>query len=250
MRLEELTGYLDEYLRVGEIPDYPAALNGLQVAGGDEVERVAFAVDAAQATIDVAVAEGAHLLIVHHGLFWDGNQPMTGRRFRRLKALIDAGLAVYSSHLPLDVHPEVGNNVVLAKEIGIEVDGTFGDFKGIPLGIRGRLEVRRERLAARLDEVLGCRVKMIPGGPEVIRTVGVITGGAGSEVLAAGRHGLDAYVTGEAAHHNYFDAMEGGVNLYLGGHYATETWGLRALADHLSERFGLDCSFISHPTGL
>jgi putative NIF3 family GTP cyclohydrolase 1 type 2 len=158
MRLEELCAYLDAFLRVREVPDYPGALNGLQVENGGEVRRIAAAVDAAQATIDAAARQGADLLLVHHGLFWDGNQPVTGRRFRRLRALMDAGIAVYGAHLPLDVHPEVGNNAVLARELGVGIRGTFGEYKGHPVGVWGELDVRREALCARLDELLASRV--------------------------------------------------------------------------------------------
>jgi dinuclear metal center YbgI/SA1388 family protein len=249
--LEALAAYLDTYLRIAEVPDYPGAVNGLQVAAsGGEVRRIAVAVDAAQATIDAAVAGGADLLLVHHGLFWDGNVPVTGRRYRRLKALLAADVALYAAHLPLDVHPEVGNNAVLARELGIEPRGTFGDHKGWPLGVWGDLVIRREALAARLDALLGGPVKLVPGGPEVLRRVGVITGGAGSMVGAAAAAGLDAFVTGEGAHHNYFDAREGGIDLFLGGHYATEVWGVRALARHLETRFGVEWFFVDHPTGL
>lgn len=251
MRLEELRTYLDGFLRVDQVPDYATALNGLQVENASgEVRRIAVAVDAVQATVDAAVREGADLLLVHHGLFWDGSQTVTGRRFRRLRTLIESGVAVYSAHLPLDVHPEVGNNAVLARELGIEPRGTFGEYKGHPLGVWGELEIRREALCARLDELLGGRVKLVPGGPERVRRVGVITGGAASMLPAAVAAGLDAFVTGEGAHHNFFDAQEGGINLYLGGHYATETWGVRALGRHLEEKFDLPWVYIDHPTGM
>lgn len=250
VNLGELSTYLDEYLRVREVPDYAGALNGLQVEGERDVRVVALAVDATQATIDGAIAAGADLLLVHHGLFWDGNVPVTARRYRRLRALLHAGVAVYSAHLPLDVHPEVGNNVVLARALGVEPRGSFGDYKGCPLGVWGELDVRREALAARLDEVLGGRVKLVAGGPERVRRVGVVTGGAASMIPPAIAAGLDAFITGEGAHHNAFDAEEGGINLYLGGHYATETWGVRALGLHLEERFGLTTTFIDRPTGL
>jgi dinuclear metal center YbgI/SA1388 family protein len=245
-----LSEYLDGYLRVAEVPDYPTALNGLQVENGGLVTRVAVAVDAVQATIEAAVAAKADLLLVHHGLFWDGNQPVTGRRYRRLKRLLDTGVAVYSAHLPLDVHPEVGNNAVLARALGIEIDGTVGSYRGHPIGVSGRLELRREALAARLDELLGCRVKVVAGGPERTTKVGVVTGGAAGEITAARQLGIDTFITGEGAHHNYFDAEEGGLNLLLGGHYATETWGVKALGKHLEQRFGLPWTFIDHPTGL
>jgi dinuclear metal center YbgI/SA1388 family protein len=250
MDLHEVASYLNAYLRVSEVPDYSGAVNGLQLANAGTVTRVAAAVDAAQASIEGAVEAGADLLLVHHGLFWDGNRPVTGRRYRRLKTLMDAGVAVYSAHLPLDVHPEVGNNVLLARALGVEVEGTLGSYKGHPVGVRGSLDIQRDELAARLETVLGGPVKVVAGGPDRIRSVGVITGGAASEIGAAMEAGLDAFITGEGAHHNYFDAEEGGINLYLGGHYRTEVWGVRALAAHLEEKFGLTWTFIEHPTGL
>ena len=250
MRLSELTEYLDGYLRVREVPDWAGAHNGLQVDSPRDIPRVAAAVDAAQATEEQAIAWGADLLLVHHGLFWDGNRPVTGRRYRRFKAILDADLAVYSAHLPLDVHPEVGNNALLARELGIAARGWFGDYQGWPLGVWGEMDVSRDELVDRAGRVLGSPVHLVPGGPERIRRAGVITGGAGDEIGAAIRAGLDAFVTGEARHHNYFDAEEGGLNLLLGGHYATEVWGVRALAEHLAGRFGMEWTFIDHPTGL
>lgn len=250
MRLAELVGYLDSYLRVTEIPDAPVALNGLQVESSGTVTRIAVAVDASEASIGGAIAAGCDLMIVHHGLFWDGNVPVTGRRYRRLQGLLQKDVALYAAHIPLDVHPEVGNNAVLAREIGIETRGTFGEYRGIELGVWGECEITREALAARLDETLGGPVRLIPGGPERIRRVGVITGGAGNMIADAVAAGLDAFITGEGVHHTYFDAMEGGMNTYYGGHYATETWGVRALASHLQEHFDLPWEFIDHPTGL
>lgn len=250
MQLRELTEYLDDYLRLREVPDYPDAWNGLQVEARGEVTRIAVAVDASEAAINGAVRLGCDLLLVHHGLFWDRRRPITGRAYRKIRLLIEHGIAVYSAHLPLDIHPEVGNNAVLAREIGLEVKGTFGSYQGVPIGIWGTLDLRREALAARLDEVLGTRVHMIPGGPERVTRVGVITGGAGGMIGDAIEAGLDAFITGEGAHHTYFDAMEGGINVYYGGHYATETWGVKALAAHLADRFGLPTEFLDLPTGL
>jgi dinuclear metal center YbgI/SA1388 family protein len=248
--LHELAAYLDGYLRVGEVPDYGGALNGLQVEGTRPVRRVAVAVDAAQATVERAAAMEADLLLVHHGLFWDGNLPLTGRRYRRLRPLVEAGIAVYAAHLPLDTHPEVGNNAVLLRALGAEPAGTFGDYKGWPLGRWGEVDLHRDALRDLLAETLGGPVALVPGGPERVRRLGVITGGAGSMIGAAAAAGLDAFVTGEGTHHHYFDAEEGGINLLLGGHYATETWGVRALAAHLHAAFGLEWDFIDHPTGL
>ena len=250
VEIRELVEYLDGYLSVDAVPDFPNALNGLQVEAPGPVSRVVAAVDATAASIRGAIDADGDLLLVHHGLFWNGNQPVTGRRYARLLALMEAGIAVYASHLPLDVHPEVGNNAVLARELGLEVEGRFGSYEGTELGVWGMLPLRREALAARLDELLDGRVRLIPGGPERVERVGVLTGGGGSFVGEALAAGLDALVTGEGSHHTYFDAQEGGLNLYYGGHYATETWGVKALARHLADRFDLEWTFLDLPTGL
>jgi dinuclear metal center YbgI/SA1388 family protein len=245
-----LCGYLDEYLNTAAVADSRAAWNGLQVANSGTVARVAAAVDASLDVIEEAARRRCDLLIVHHGLFWDGGVPITGRRYRRLRVLLQQDIAVYSAHLPLDVHPEVGNNAVLARELGIEADGTLGRHEGVELGVTGSLEIGREALTARLEALLGGRVRLIPGGGEAIRRVGVVTGGAGGMIGAAAAAGVDAFITGEGAHHTYFDAMEGGINVYYAGHYATETWGVRALAAHLEAKFGVPWEFIDRPTGL
>lgn len=250
MRLADLARYLDEYLRVQEVQDSELALNGLQVEGGRDVSLIAFAVDACQVVIDDAVARRADLLIVHHGLFWDGVQPMTGRTYRKLGTLIRNDVAVYSAHLPLDVHPEVGNNAVLARLLGVPVAGWWGEYKGAPIGSWGEVEMTRDALGAKLADVLGAAPRLLPGGPERIRRVGIVTGAGGSMIAEAHAAGIDTFVTGEAKHHAFFDAEELGVNVFLGGHYATETVGLRALAGHLEKRHGLRWVFIDHPTGL
>ena len=250
MDIHELTAYLDAYLRTAEVPDYGPALNGLQVENSGRVTRLGGAVDASEASIREAIKRGCDVLLVHHGLFWDGNQPVTGRRYRRLKQLLEGDVAVYASHLPLDVHPEVGNNVRLARALGISLEGTFGLHQNVEVGVWGKLNVTRETLAARLDDVLGSRVRMLAGGAEKLQRVGVITGGAGSMITDAVKAGLDAFVTGEGAHHTYFDAMEGRINVYYGGHYATETFGVRALGEHLEKKYGIPFEFIDLPTGM
>jgi dinuclear metal center YbgI/SA1388 family protein len=250
MRLSELVEYLDGYLRTAEVPDDERARNGLQVEGRRAVRKVGVAVDASEVAIERARALECDVLIVHHGLFWDGLAPLTGRRYRKVSVLVESGIGLYGSHIPLDVHPEVGNSAVLARALGIEVTGTFGAHRGVEIGYHGRLAMLREGLAARLDEVLGGRVLMIPGGPKRVERVGVLTGAGGDAIGQAIEAGLDALVTGEGAHHTYFAAMEDGLNVYYGGHYATEVWGIRALAAHLAERFGLEWEFIDVPTGL
>jgi dinuclear metal center YbgI/SA1388 family protein len=248
--LREVVEYLDEYLRIGEVADYDDALNGLQVENSGRVSRLGAAVDASARTVSEAVRRGCDLLLVHHGLYWGGHGPITGRRYRRLQPLLARDVAVYSAHLPLDVHEEVGNTVLLARALGMEPEGRFALQRGVELGWWGRLEVKREVLAARLGEVLGGRVFMMACGPEVLRRVGVVTGGGGGLIGEAAAAGLDAYITGEGAHHTYFDAEEHGINVFYGGHYATETWGVRALGEHLARRYDLPWEFIDHPTGL
>ncbi len=250
--LHDLVTYLDEYLRVTEVPDHDAALNGLQVQCEGPITGIVAAVDASQRTIDRVVAEcpSGTMLLVHHGLFWDGNLPVRGRRYLRLKALLDHDIAVYGAHIPLDIHPEVGNNVVLARQLGILDPTPFDTYRGIPFGASGHLIMSRDTLLARLVELLGARVHLIPGGPETTTRVGVITGAAGNRIQAAADAGLDTFVTGEGAHHTAFDALELGVNVLYAGHYATETVGVKALAEHVAKQFGIKWEFHDHPTGL
>lgn len=253
MKLESLLQYLDAYLGIPGHPDYPQSLNGLQVQGGEDVVKVVAAVDASEASVAAAVAAGAGLLLVHHGLFWDGLKPLTGRRYRRVKPLLDHGVALYSAHLPLDAHAEVGNCALLGRALQLELQGRFADYKGTPIGWWGTFQdgMDARGLQAKLAQVLGgAAIHLIEGGPERVERVGVVTGGGASFVEEAVALGLDALVTGEGSHHTHFDAMELGIHVLFGGHYATETFGVRALARHLGERFGLEWDFIDQPTGL
>jgi dinuclear metal center YbgI/SA1388 family protein len=250
MRLHDLVEYLDDYLRLGESGDWANALNGLQVENAGEVRSIACAVDACEAVIREACNLKADLLLVHHGLFWNGLEPIRGRTYRKFAALLKHDLAVYSAHLPLDRHPEVGNNFVLARQLGVDLRGTWAEEKGAEVGAWGDLETTRSALTARLAELLGAPPRVLPGGDERIRRVGVVTGAGGSLIQKAKDAGLDAFVTGEGAHHTYFDAEELGINVFYAGHYATETVGVKMLGRHLGDRFGLAWHFIDHPTGL
>ncbi|HSE28405.1 MAG TPA: Nif3-like dinuclear metal center hexameric protein [Gemmatimonadales bacterium] len=250
MNLADITSHLDAYLRIAEIPDSDRALNGLQVENAGSVERIVAAVDASQASIEHAAAKGrGTLLLVHHGLFWDGNLALTGRRYRRLATAIRGDVAVYSAHNPLDLHPEVGNNPVLAAQLGIPVEKWWGEYHGVNIGVLGTVDLARDDLADRFRRLLGGRVQVIPGGPERCRRVGIITGGAGMMIAAARDAGCDTFITGEGTHHTWFDAMEGGINVLYGGHYATETMGVKALAEKLGHSFGLPWTFFDLPTG-
>jgi dinuclear metal center YbgI/SA1388 family protein len=250
MKTESLVQYLDEYLSVEGFPDYPAAHNGLQVEGPEEVMRVAVAVDGSEHVIREAASRGADLLIVHHGLLWDDRAKWVGPRFRKIRALIEGRLALYAAHLPLDAHSEVGNCAVLCRALGWSPTERFGNHQGQDIGWRCDVDYQREALVDHVSEVVGGPVRLIPGGPEHVYRVGLVTGGAASLIPEASREGLDALITGEGAHHTYHDAMEHGVNALYAGHYATETWGVRALGTHLEERFALAHEFIDMPTGL
>ena len=250
MELTALASYLDGYLRVADVPDAPHAVNGLQVANAGTVSRVAAAVDLCEATVRMAAEQGADLLLVHHGLFWRGLQPLTGRAHRRVAGLIAQNIALYSAHLPLDLHPEVGNNAVLARQLGLSLRGEFGEEYGVRIGVWGEVEVTRHALERQLAALTGSPPRLLAFGPERVRRVGVVTGAAGSMIPQAAAAGLDTFVTGEGPHHTYFDAEELKVNVYYAGHYATETVGVKALAEHLHERFHLPWTFLDHPTGL
>ena len=248
--LSEIRAFLDEQLKITEIPDYGGAVNGLQLEGVGEIEKVIAAVDASAPVIEKAVEAGGDLLLVHHGMFWSGAQPFTGAFYRKIKVAMDAGMGIYSAHLPLDVHPEWGNNVRLAEEIGLEVNGGFLDFKGLPVGLLGDWQGSRSDLVQRVSQAVGGEVHLCPAGPEQVRRIGLCTGGAGSQVVEAANAGIDTFITGEGPHHTYGLAEELGVNLIYAGHYATETFGVKALAAVLSEQFGVIREFVDHPTGL
>lgn len=248
--LDEIVAFLDRELRTSSIPDYPGAVNGLQLANAGEVPRIVAAVDASLPVIEKAAEGGPGLLVVHHGMFWQGVQPVTGAFYRKLKVAMDAGLAIYSSHLPLDVHPEWGNNIRLFRALGLEEPEPFFEQKGVQLGIRGRWSSGRAELEKALAEAVGGKVHLCPGGVESPCLVGVITGGAGSEVAKVAAAGVDSFITGEGPHWSYPLAEELGLNLFYGGHYATETFGVKALGEALSGRFGIPATFLDHPTGL
>lgn len=249
-QLHQLVDYCNDLLRISEIADWPNALNGLQIENSGAVTRIGAAVDASTRTLDAAVERGINLLIVHHGLFWPGLRPITGGRRRMLEAAFTHDLALYSAHLPLDVHSVLGNNVQLAGALGLAETQPFFEEKGQCVGLKVKAQVSRAELAHKLENSLGGPVKLFAAGPEQTATIGLITGGAGSEIYAVAAEGIDTFITGEAPHWAGVAAEELGINLLLGGHYATETFGVKALAAHLSDRFDLPWEFIDYPTGL
>jgi dinuclear metal center YbgI/SA1388 family protein len=248
MKRDVLVSYLDEYLGCRGTADYSD--NGLQVEGSDDVTRLAFAVDTCQETIEGALAADAQMLIVHHGLFWGKALRVVGPHRRRVQALLDGGCSLYAAHLPLDRHPEVGNNAQLARLLGLTVTGGLGEAFGLPVGVIATATTTRTALVARLAASLGITPLVLPEGPEQVQRIGIISGGAARDIATAAAAGCDTYITGETSHASYHDAAEYGVNVIYAGHYATETVGLKALAAHLDTQFALPSTFIDRPTGL
>ncbi|MEX2154774.1 MAG: Nif3-like dinuclear metal center hexameric protein [Gemmatimonadaceae bacterium] len=246
---------LDDELRTSEVPDYDVALNGLQLANSGNVSRVAAAVDYSANTVAGAIRERANLLIVHHGMFWR-TQSLVGPAYERLRAAIAGDLAVYGSHIPLDMHPTFGNNALLAKELRLECSGTFGRYKGVEIGVMGSADVSTLELLDRIRSFSSRYNTTAVSTPFIdshkTRRWAIITGaGANTDSLGEARErGVDTLIVGEGAHHTAVEAMELGLVVVYAGHYATETLGVCALADHVSKRFGLSWVFVDVPTGL
>lgn len=248
--LADITRYCDRVLRITETGDYDGAVNGLQVQNAGTVTRVAATVDASLATIRLAAEATADLLIVHHGLFWSKTHPWTGGKYQLLKLLLASDLAVYSAHLPLDAHPKLGNNAQLAAALGLRNLKPFFSSHGQSIGFQARARVSRSELGRRLERATGASPKLIPGGPGWCERIGIVTGGAGGDLAQAAAEGVDTFITGEGPHWTYALAEELGLNVFYGGHYATETFGVKALAAEISKRFRVPWEFLDHPTGL
>jgi dinuclear metal center YbgI/SA1388 family protein len=248
--LAAAVAYCDNLLRTRQIGDYEGAANGLQVQNHGAVTRIAAAVDASLFTAKLAAASGADLLLVHHGLFWTPRQPWTGKHYELFRLLVENGVAVYSSHLPLDAHPRIGNNALLCQALRLGVGKPFFPSHGQTIGFQTRAKISLVELAKRLERATGTCPKIIPGGPEICRRIGVVTGGAGAEAALAAKEGVDTFITGEGPHWTFAAAEELGLNVLYGGHYATETFGVKALAARLSQKFKVPWEFLAHPTGL
>ncbi len=254
--LADIVVALDTELRTRDITDYSGAHNGLQVANRSGITRVATAVDASRDTIQDAAASGANLLIVHHGLFWGGVQPITGVTYERLRLLLDHDIALYSSHLPLDAHPVLGNNVQLAQALGLTPSDEFAQHKGLAIGVRGTADLRTETLIERARfyaESYGGSVRTsLPAEQRVTKHWAMCTGGgANSDTLReAYALGVDTLIVGEGPHHTAVDAIENDLCIIYAGHYATETLGVQALGAWLHTQFALPHGFILRPTGL
>jgi dinuclear metal center YbgI/SA1388 family protein len=248
--LSDIVRYTDRFLRIRDVGDWDNALNGLQVENSGRVTLIAAAVDVSTRVLTEAVKKNVDLLIVHHGLFWPGLQPVTGVLRRQLRLAFENNIALYSAHLPLDLHPRVGNNAQLAVAVGLKSNQPFFEEKGQMIGLKTRASLMRDELDRKLRKALNGPVKAFMCGPKKTGTIGIITGGAGSEIYKVAREGIDTFITGEAPHWAAVAADELGMNLLLGGHYATEVFGVKALAAHLSKRFKVPWVFIDCPTGM
>jgi dinuclear metal center YbgI/SA1388 family protein len=248
--LSEIVSYTDRYLRIREVGDWDNALNGLQIENSGRVTRIGAAVDVSTRVLTEAAKREVDLLIVHHGLFWPGLQPVRGALRRQLRIALENDVALYSAHLPLDIHPRVGNNAQLVAALGLKSAQPFLEEKGQPVGLKIRASVPRSELVRKLQKALNSPVKVFDFGPKQTRAIGIVTGAAGSEVYRVADEEIDTFITGEAPHWAAVAAGEVGMNLLLGGHYATEVFGVKALAAHLAERFRVLSEFIDCPTGL
>lgn len=244
-----LVAHLDAYLEIGVWSE--RALNGLQVEGADDVTRIALATDAALATIALATEAAAQALLVHHGLFWGTVEPVAGPHRTRLAALLDADLTLYAAHLPLDAHPVVGNNAVLADLLDLGDRARFGRVGAQTIGFSGALPQPLERaaLAARLEALLEARPDVLAFGPATVARVAIVSGDGTAFIAEAAAAGVDALITGETSHIAWHRARELDLNVFFAGHYATETLGVQALGRHLAARFGVETVFLDAPTG-
>jgi dinuclear metal center YbgI/SA1388 family protein len=254
--LESIARYADTLLESGSTGDYPNALNGVQLENGSPIRGIAAAVDFSSRSIQGAIATNSNLLLVHHGMFWGGLEKLTGLAYRRVQKLIVSDIAVYASHLPLDRHPTLGNNVLLARELGLEPTEGFARFEDFFIGVSGKSDIETSVLATRARQFAGThggdvRVSPSKQGRRTKRWAICTGAGAATDTLReASSMGIDTLIVGEGPHWTAVQADESDLVIIYAGHYATETLGVRALAQHLAEKFNLPWHFVSAPTGL
>jgi dinuclear metal center YbgI/SA1388 family protein len=253
MTLSELDAQLSALLDHRAWISRDKSLNGLQVGRSKpEIARAAFSVDASLQSFERAVAAGADVLVVHHGLFWGAPLAVTGDHRRRLQYLLDHDLALWASHLPLDAHAVLGNNAGMAQALGLTDVQPFGDYRGTKIGVKGRLPapLTLDRVCEVLFHGRENALQVLPFGKREVITVGLVSGGAAHDVRDAIDEGLDLFITGDADHTIHHTALEAGIDVISGGHYATETWGVRQLAAHVQRTWNLPTVFLDLPTGL
>lgn len=250
MLRDELVRYLDDYLQIHAIKDYGP--QGLQVEGRPEVGLIVGMVDAHLPSVEAALLQEADLLLVHHGIFWGEARRLHGGFGLLVRTILTANLNLYAAHLALDAHPEVGNNVELARRLGLEVVDWWGRIQGVNLGVIATAAdgAKFEYLVDRFTQGVGAPVLVQPYGPRVSHRIAILSGGGAREIETAAALGCDTVLTGETSHAHFYDAQELGVNVIYGGHYTTETVGVQALGQHLASRFGLEFQFVDLPTGV
>lgn len=245
--LNAIVRFLNAELGVRDIPD--GSRNGLQVRVPKDIEKVGFAVDGSLATFEKAAKAGCDLVIVHHGILWRGLRDTTGTRAKRISYLKKKRINLYAAHLPLDLHPEYGNNIELARLLGLMRIEKFGRYKGLAIGFKGRLPSPRTvaSIAGTLKRKLKADCKVLKFGRPMVRTVGIVSGGGSDAITDAYKDRIDCFITGEAPHHIYHEARELKRNLIIAGHYATETVGVKALMPLIRDRFGVKVTFLDVP---
>lgn len=248
----ELVRWLHDFLRLDTYAAADLSLNGLQIEGADVIRRVAASVDTSVKTLQHAADSGADLLLVHHGLFWGKPLPVTGPHRDRLRVALMADLNLYAAHLPLDAHPELGNNAMIARALSLQDLQPFARVAGHPLGLAGELpfEQSLQDFADRVQKLTGEICLVHGGGSPTVQRLGILSGSGAERIAEAAALGLDTLLTGEPEHKHFNDAFEYGVNVVYAGHYETEVFGVRALAARIEEEFGLPWQFLHHPTGL
>lgn len=249
--LQNITELLDSTLRIREIKDASVALNGLQVENNGNVTKVALAVDGSQKTIDDAIAAGADLLILHHGIYWCGLRPMTGWFKKKIQSCLEHNLAVYGAHLPLDLHPQLGNNAGIARELGLTDSTPEVDYHGTLIGVAGHFDGTVAELREKFAQITGSSVTgYVQNADAPAGRVAVCSGGAGDVIYQMHDKGYTTYLTGEENHWVVNAAQDMGINILFAGHYATETFGVKSLGKLIEEQFGLPTVFIDNPTGM
>ncbi len=242
--LADVVNYCDERVLLGQVPDFPGAENGLQVENRGQVTKIGATVDAGLETFRSAVSRGIDFLIVHHGLFWSPLPPIVGTNYEKLKTLLHHNCALYSSHLPLDCHKEIGNNALLAQVLQIRPIQWFLEYEGQPVGLIAEWQGDRATLRDRLAAQFPGTCKAIEFGSPAPNRVALVSGSGGSAIPELISLGVDTLITGELKQEHFNRAQEERLNLYPCGHYATEVFGVRALAHETADRFNLPCEFI------
>jgi len=245
---DAIVSLLDETLRTVEILD--RSVNGLQVEGLNQITKIGLAVDASLEVYKLAQQNGCQMVLVHHGIIWDGIKRITGPVYRQIEFLVKNGINLYASHLPLDLHPTLGNNALIAKAIGLKNVKPFGVYNNTHIGFEGSLSnaATIESISELVKKKFGGYVFSLPFGPKKILRVAVISGGGSSVLKEAIEKKMDLFLTGEPSHENHHTALEGNLNVIYAGHYHTEKPGIQALGEFLNKKFGVETTFLDVPT--